>query len=182
MKIKSAIISSILLFLLPAVSFAYEADTLTKNLVSSGYEISLKKSFPVEQITIKDVSGYAKQVNISGARDIASNGTELAVTGESGTHLLDMKGNIILDILQKGKLVALDRYIAVADNTSMTIFNRNGIMVCQRALPGFIIKNISIKGNLCKATVSYGTGVIAERSFTITEEALVEINGVMPPR
>lgn len=175
-KIKSAIFSSILLFLIPMVSCAYGVDTPTKDVISGGYQISLKKSFPVEQVTIRDSSGNAKQVNISGARDIASNGTEIAVTGESGTHLLDMKGNIILGIMEKGRLVALDSYIAIADNTSLAIFSKNGIMVCQGTFPGFKIKNISVKGNICTAKGSFRIGEVAERTLRITEEALVELN------
>lgn len=175
MKLKAAIISAAVSLLLPIVSFAYDSDAVLKSVVVPGHQVSLSKSFPVEKVTIKDAVGNAKNVNLAGARDIASNGREVVVTGDSGTHLLDMSGNIILGIIEKGKLVAIDDYIAVSDNSSVLIFNKSGIIVCQRTFPGFVIKSISIKGNKCTTSGSYLNGAIAERGFAITEDALVEI-------
>ena len=174
MKIKSAMFSAVLLFLLPIASFANGMGDVVKIVNAGSYQIKLTNGIPAQSLTIKDFSGGDRQINIAGARDISSNGKVFAVTGDSGTYLIDMNGNIILGILEKGTLVALDDYIAVSDNHSLVIFNKNGIMVCQRMLPGFATKSISIKGTACKAVGSYQNGVVAERNFTITEEDLVE--------
>ncbi|KDR93951.1 hypothetical protein SAMN02745945_01149 [Peptoclostridium litorale DSM 5388] len=138
----------------------------------------LVERFPTEKIILVGTD-FEKNAYISEAKALDFDGEHIAVTGSSGTYLLDIDMNIVLGVNQDGDVVSVGDFICVASKNSIKVFSKeDASIVCQHELErDSRITGMDMSGDVVdivveKVSPETGEKTIEHISFLITEEGL----------